>query len=953
MTERNYSEKLRAVFLAAIMVTSVVGGTVAFTGAVSAGDAGPAGGVPGDGNVNYESNLVFQGQNNLAAFNAGDVSDGDTVVLRRVTAEDGTTIDSSQFVEEYTVEGVDGPGDEVIDIDTDDLEADDYFVVDQDGDVTTPTTAGTFEVTVQDLSAEFDDDEVLPGTFSDSTVTLDVSSGRSTFDLNVSADGDLSDQELFNIHAAAQINSLSGVSVNDNGEVVISGSGETFSSPYALFREEVTSADTGAANTGSGDDTPLSTLGVSVNNPDSSSGSTIEKFGHNGDVVTGSGDTVTVGGITLGFYAQDQDSDTADFDEKVLVRSGGFDADVSFVGQDEGSYDFDFEAADTEASATASVSVQERDADASFEDGTQAVGAGDIAEFNVTLSDNDETYVQIGGENSNFIEVLYLKADDSDEPMEVRFNTRLLGTTGNVQQSDVYDTTNVDTIESAIYSASAGTPSDITAAGSASLYEDDGTGLSASTTSAGSTAFEAYLDAAGIIDASSNGGETVADQLDRPLQPTDYQIAVAGYTGESYVFDADPGGEANNQLASQTLELTQPEIGDITIHTAPEESADDTSDVSALVDAATPREEVALDDRLVVQVEATGIYGALVADAPVSSSVTPGNNGGAGPQDVNFDILEDGASTSRLQNLVDSRENVDFEVAGETGTGNQAPLEVDLGASDSDTFLVLDNDGGQFFLVTDTSSDSAFANGDAPDEETEFEAFMEYDADDGDNRFEFANAGGSGSAGTASAPFSPRGSAYQNYPYLLQGETVSSTSALTLAPRTIEYDNLNEDEQVQVANAEGAEVSATTNVAPGTDTELRLRSTDASSSFQVGNDVNISEDGSISTTYDLSNQEVGDLFDANFRVEGSSVDTTEGVIVESVSMDDGEEMNETDDSEEDMDDGEEDMDDGEEMNETDDGESEDGTSEETPGFGAIVALVALIGAALLATRRQN
>ncbi|MFC7041716.1 BGTF surface domain-containing protein [Halonotius sp. GCM10025705] len=202
---------------------------------------------------------------------------------------------------------------------------------------------------------------------------------------------------------------------------------------------------------------------------------------------------------------------------------------------------------------------------------------------------------------------------------------------------------------------------------------------------------------------------------------------------------------------------------------------------------------------------------------------------------------------------------------------------------------------------------------------------------------------------------SPDSGNYNNYPYLLQGETISSTSEFTLAPRSIEFDNLNEDEQVQVANAEDATVSATTNVAPGTDAELRLQSTDASSSFRLGNDVNISQDGSISTAYDLSGQEVGDIFDANFRVEGSSVDTSEGVVVESIDTGEEEETtNETDtdtDDGEDMDDGEtEPADDGETNETTDDGES---TDDGTPGFGAVVALIALIGAALLAVRRQN
>jgi len=783
--------------------------------------------------------------------------------------------------------------------------------------------------------------------------------------MNVSADGDFSDEEIFNILTAAQLDaaggSNSGVEVNDDGTVDAPnvGGGVTFNSPYDLYRGVVN------GTYGLGSTTDVSVVGATPGTFDRANNPSNNFAEHDGDSVTETGARLRITAnnqLDVGLYAEGNDGEDLNYDEKVLVTNGEIDGqDVAFVGQDEGSYTFEFKAADTGVSGTADVTVEERDAGASFGQGTSTYGAGDIAEFNLTLSDNDETYVQIGSEDSNFVEVLYLKADDADEPMEVRFNTRLLGATGDVSQSDVYDTTNVDTIDSAIYSASAdgassstGTDDDITLAGSLSaneLYEDDG-GFGPS--SSADTYFEDYLDAMGII--STSNSETVADQLDRPLQSTDYEIQAAGYTGEDFVFDADPGGEANNQLGSRTLELTQPEIGDITVHTAPEASADDTSDVQELVDAATPRDTVAVNDRAVVQVEATGIYGSLVAGVPSSGNYDDVDGSDSGPQDVDFDILADGASTSRLSDIVNTRENIDFEVVAEADTGNQNALELALGSSssDSDSFLVLDNDNGQFFLVVDTSSDSAFANGDAPDEATDFEAFMEYDADDGGNRYQFANSG-SGDSGTASAPFSilnGGGSAYQNYPYLLQGETVSNSAPLTLEPRSIDYNNLNEDDLVQVANADGAEVSGTTNVAPGTDAEIRMQSTDASSSFRLGNDVNITEDGSITTTFDLGSQEVGDEFDANFRVEGSSTDTTGGVIVESVDTGDEEpETNETmDDGEEDMDDGEEQpADDGETNESTDDGTTDDGT----PGFGAVVALIALIGAALLAVRRQN
>ncbi|MFC7041715.1 hypothetical protein [Halonotius sp. GCM10025705] len=419
-----------------------------------------------------------------------------------------------------------------------------------------------------------------------------------------------------------------------------------------------------------------------------------------------------------------------DYDEKiVLYENGGEASDVSLVGINDGDYDFDFSAADTEATASASVTAAELDADASFESGTSTTGAGDIAEFNFTLSDTDETYVQIGSEDSSFVDVLYVSADDADEPIEIEMNTRLAGSSAG--KDAVYNYDNVDTLESEVHSNN-GISSDNLIRG-VNLYENDGNQF----TGADDADFESYLDAMDIID--EEAGQTKLDQLARPLQPTEYEIAVAGAAGETNVFDADSGGEANNQLGGKTLQLTQPEIGDITVHTAPEGDADGTTDVQELVDDATPREEVAVDDRLVVQVEATGLYGALVAGAGSDST-------DATVLDPDWDRLDEGASTTVLNDVIDNTgEQITFEVTGEDDTGNQAPLEVDLANNaNSETYLVLDNENGQFFLVADTSTDSAFANGAAPDEATTFTAELEYDADNADNRFELQNANNDG-----------------------------------------------------------------------------------------------------------------------------------------------------------------------------------------------------------------
>ncbi|WP_246055617.1 BGTF surface domain-containing protein [Halonotius roseus] len=643
------------------------------------------------------------------------------------------------------------------------------------------------------------------------------------------------------------------------------------------------------------------------------------------NVTTSSGDlsaedlaNIFVAGSSFDLATSNVNDDDDTISLEPVEDSDEFVVDFAQADIDTGEYEFVFEGTDSTAEDTDSITVNEADQNAEFTQGVTQDAAGDITGFNLTLEDTSDTYVQIGGEDSDFVDVLYIEVDDGDEPVQVDINTRLLGSSAGTDA--VYDTSNTDTFQSEVHGeiTDENLPSDD---GSVQLYEDDGE------LADGSNNFEAYVEALGIADIGEN-------QITRPPQSTDYEVTAAGSNSVDYVFDADPGGEANDELGSKVIELQQPEIGEVVTHTAPEEDADEDSEVDELLDSVTAREEIAVNDRLVVQVEATGLYGTMVAAPDDDRNLN-----------TDFDRLSDGASSTVLHNIVDnSYDQIDFSIEAESATGNQDPLEVDLDSSDSDAYVVIDEDNGQFFVVVDTSSDDAFANGDAPDSDTDFTASIEYDADNDDNRFSWED--------NNNAPFNPDNNA-DNYPYLLQGETLSNSADLTLSPRSIVYDNLNDDRVVEVAAGEDAEVSGTTNVAPGSDATIRVSSTDASSSFRQGNDVNISEDGSITTTYDLSDQEAGDEFELNYQVAGGSVGSADGIIVESVDTgDDGEETNETDDGMTDdgdtneTDDG---MTDDGDTNETDDGSTDDGT----PGFGAVVALVALIGAALLAVRRQN
>jgi len=148
--------------------------------------------------------IVFQGQDTyLIGQDVEAASEGDSANLRRVDEFDEGAVDTSSQVEQLEVEsqsalGVDFAGDLAIEIETDDLDAADYFVRGAGNLPESPDQADTFEVTVQDLSIEFDDAEVTDNG-EDALTDFDIESNRGRYDLNISADGDLDDEELYTI----------------------------------------------------------------------------------------------------------------------------------------------------------------------------------------------------------------------------------------------------------------------------------------------------------------------------------------------------------------------------------------------------------------------------------------------------------------------------------------------------------------------------------------------------------------------------------------------------------------------------------------------------------------------------------------------------------------------------------------------------------------------------------
>ncbi|WP_256545664.1 BGTF surface domain-containing protein [Halobellus inordinatus] len=546
--------------------------------------------------------------------------------------------------------------------------------------------------------------------------------------------------------------------------------------------------------------------------------------------------------------------ETVDSDEDRITLAALTDGeyDIGFTGIDTGEYDFEFEVTDTSASDSATIEVTERDVDAEFEDSSYIQTAGDVVTFTIELEDTDDAFVQFGDEEAGFIDVLYIEDEDDDDEVTFQVNTRALGT--NARYDEVYHSED-DIVESELHGGIS------SAARDPVFVDEDGDDLTASGASDGS--FAAYLDELGLIDADD---ETPTNQLVRPLQPTDYDIAVGG--DNTFIVNDDEESVLNDELDLTVLDLTRPNLGEIETFVAPADTADENDEIGELREALTAREEVAFDDRLIIRAEASGIYGHMVA-----IEETSGEDG--------FSALEEGFSAKTLHTLVDERdgEGVNLEVQADDAIGNQEPTSLNLGSdtvNEQDIFVLADNTEGVLYIVVDTSSSDAFNND--IDSETDFTVEFEYETDE-DDSYEFESAKGP-LGGAGGDPDSPA------FPYFQPGENQSKSAAFTIAEREVLFANPNDEGIIEVAvggitdTREGT-IFGSTNVAPGSDASVRIRSDrGVSPSFAGTNDVMIDEEGEFEATFEFTDANLNNTAEVTFRVGGSTVGSNKMVIVE-------------------------------------------------------------------------
>ncbi len=503
---------------------------------------------------------------------------------------------------------------------------------------------------------------------------------------------------------------------------------------------------------------------------------------------------------------------------------------MTFESLLEATYTFEFEAVDTEASDTTTVRVEERETNAQFGSDLFETSAGELVEIDLSLDGTDEAYVMIGGDGgsgdrglTNYFDILHVEGEST-----VRINTRLLGT--NVPSEEVYIPENGRV--------------------TSYVHDPDHEGFD-------SVSFEG--DADDIFEFRSEIG---IGGLPRPIQPERLRL-VAGDSGQVIVRD-DGVPDFERPLARSNLRLTGTDgFGDVNTYIAPRGSAnefDGADSLGELTDQLTERQTVAKGDRLIFEVEARGITGLV--------SWLDGRLGSAG-----LDINRETLST-----LLAFPDGVVFE-AERTNSGRNEPisaLDID-GATDGDLSVLhepMAETGSQlaierYYFVIDTRETGPFDREISPGDEFRF-------------RFGYNSTGETDWFDIVDHDAVDPNGAPPHFPYYdADAGNITESRAITVEERSVTYDQLDSRERPVLKNATDAELSGTTNLAPGTDLTIQLLPDNTNRSAQITlDDITLDRDGTFRVNRDLSALESGESMTIEFYVDQQLVDRRSALIAD-------------------------------------------------------------------------
>ncbi len=537
-------------------------------------------------------------------------------------------------------------------------------------------------------------------------------------------------------------------------------------------------------------------------------------------------------------FAQRADADTI-----TIQAADELTANVSNANIDPGTYTFDIAVTDADAETTATLTIGAQEA--SFDQELYTRSAGELAEITVSLDAADEVWMQFGDEDAGFVDILYLEDDDGDDEVTVTVNTRLVGTNhSRIDGVDESDTEVVyyaedDIVDSYIHDVGINND-DASPVTEAAFYADDE--LTDQYTGGAPDEFEQYLEELQLI----NDGETISEQLVRPLQPVNYDLVI---DRRGRFIAEDQTSAVDEEIAAAELDLVQPSARSVDIATAPVADAD-ADEPDTLPDELTPRERIAIGDRAVVTLQADGLTGALAAiDYRVNdNSIDTGIDDG-----YRLNVLEQLAVADG--EFVGDGVTFEFEESGGANQ-NDRTLQYATALRPASTLFAdqrtSEGDPTRLYLVINTDDEPI--DGGLSDADR-FTTELEYDASEEQFRFATTDGPFGGADGVTTEPA---------FPYYPGNFVRSDAASVTFEEPTVTFDRFT-GEVVELAPRTDARVSGRTNVAPGTEAQIRVRVPppegalpEEDPSFLASNSVIIGEDGGFSTTVDLSSRIVGE-----------------------------------------------------------------------------------------------
>lgn len=510
-------------------------------------------------------------------------------------------------------------------------------------------------------------------------------------------------------------------------------------------------------------------------------------------------------------------------------------------------YRFDFSPVDSEVETRREFEAVDPEVEGSLGTDRYEVPAGDLVTIDLSVSGGGG-YLLVGadhkaseGHPTNFLDIVYVTGGS------LTINTRLLGT--DVPSEKVYRTD-----------------------GTAVSYLHDGP-------DSGGTDAEQRLDDVRFL--GENGRQSWDDLTafreelgispqPSPLQPERYRF-VLGADGTVEIRD-DGIVDFRHPLARSNLHVTQPEVKSVTTYVAPRGAAnefDEPGSLGEIEGLSTERNTVAKEDRLVFEVETTGMYGAL---HHIDEEPQP-------------DTFEDGIHPEDFQTFLDLQEGIFLEAIQTDPDANEAPTELDFGAAtDGEVYIIPESAEGEngirerFYVVVDTRDaggfDGVFSEGESDDFEFEFG----YESPP-DERFRFPT-----DDLDPPAPFNPESEptedGTEHYPYFGSNEVEKSVTApFSVEESFAEYDRTTGHGKVILTNRTDATLTGKTNVAPESEFTIQVIADNRSDPTKITiDDVDVSEDGTFVAQKDLSELEVGEGVEVEFYAEQRLVDKRGGVL---------------------------------------------------------------------------